>query len=117
MGGGGRRPRGAAGKSGHTHVQAQNISMCGLLSLEFYRPYFDVDTNQVKARLLQALWPIRMNSLFLYHADVEGSGGGGSAPDLYGPVWVSAQLRNRVFVKKKCRPVRRCCRLNSLRAI
>lgn len=76
-----------ATKSSQGTGSAQNISMCGLLSLEFYRPYFDVDTDQVKARLLQATLPMRQATPFLDQTDAEQPGG---APDLYGPVWVSA---------------------------
>jgi hypothetical protein len=41
--------------------------------LEFYKPYFDVDTTQVAKRLLYSLWPFR--TAFL--ADIR------SKPDLY----------------------------------
>lgn len=58
--------------------------MCGLLSLQFYQPYFDVDTSDVKTRLLHAAWPLRKrNSTFL------GEGESSQQADLYGPVWVS----------------------------
>lgn len=59
--------------------------MCGLLSIEFYQPYFNVDTSEVTARLLQAAWPLQRNrsSTFL------GEGESSQRADLYGPVWVS----------------------------
>lgn len=92
----GLRPKGRAPqKSSQGGGSAQNISVCGLLSLEFYRPYFDVDTDEVKARLLQATLPMRQATPFLDQADEEGRGGS-TAPDLYGPVWVS---------NLRCRPM------------
>lgn len=79
------------------------MSMCGLLSIEFYKPYFDVDTSQVKRRLLQSAWPMRKVEPFLPleegagedpgGEDAGGSGRYGGAPDLYGPVWVSKRMR------------------------
>lgn len=78
----------ATDKNYNAQPRGQNISMCGLLSLEFYRPYFDVDTSQVKSRLLQAAWPLRKTLPFLGGADTEGNGRGIAAPDLYSPVWV-----------------------------
>ncbi|CAM9200754.1 unnamed protein product, partial [Laminaria digitata] len=62
------------------------MNMCGLLSLQFYQPYFDVDTSEVKARLLQAAMPMRKTQPFLRTGD--DTEGDGSQPDLYGPVWV-----------------------------
>lgn len=75
-----------AGAGGHAASRAQ-ITMCGLFSLDFYRPYFDVDTVEVKKRLLQAAWPKRTGPPFLSDAD-----GAGAMPDLYGPVWVSRHV-------------------------
>lgn len=60
--------------------------MCGLLSLQFYKPYFDVDTSEVKARLVQAAWPLRKTSPPFLGGESES---GSSKVDLYGPVWVS----------------------------
>eukprot|EP00904_Undaria_pinnatifida_P001307 jgi/Undpi1/11177/HiC_scaffold_30.g13475.m1 len=93
---GGRRG-GGAGSGGGAHSQrnqppGQKMNMCGLLSLQFYQPYFDVDTSQVKARLLQAAQPMRHTEPFLRTGDAEEGEGGGGEPDLYGPVWVSATL-------------------------
>lgn len=68
------------------------MNMCGLLSLQFYQPYFDVNTSQVKARLLQAAVPMRKAEPFLRTGDDVEGGGDGGQPDLYGPVWVSATL-------------------------
>lgn len=58
--------------------------MCGLLSLQFYQPYFDVNTSDVKMRVLQAAWPLRKRSTSFL-----GEGESSQQADLYGPVWVS----------------------------
>lgn len=74
----------AAKKAGRGSPPPQMMSMCGLLSLQFYQPYFDVDTSEVKTRLLQAAWPLRRTaSTFL------GESESSKQTDLYGPVWVS----------------------------
>lgn len=78
----------AADKNSRAQAPRSKMNMCGLLSLQFYRPYFDVDTSQVKGRLLQAAWPMRQTSPFLDQMETEGGDDNG-APDLYGPVWVS----------------------------
>eukprot|EP00656_Telonema_subtile_P042714 TRINITY_DN4853_c0_g1_i1.p1 TRINITY_DN4853_c0_g1~~TRINITY_DN4853_c0_g1_i1.p1 ORF type:complete len:247 (-),score=53.19 TRINITY_DN4853_c0_g1_i1:178-918(-) len=54
-------------------------------SILYYRQYFDVDTEDVKARVLKALRP--MSDTFI--EDVAPN------PDMYGPFWISATL---VFV-------------------
>ncbi|CAM9714182.1 unnamed protein product [Ascophyllum nodosum] len=75
--------------------------MCGLLSVEFYRPYFNVNTSEVKSHLVQAAWPLSRTPPFLDSSNADGNHGqeagsdGRRYPDLYGPVWVSATL---VFV-------------------
>lgn len=80
----GRAAGAGAAKAGRGSPTPQRMSMCGLLSLQFYQPYFDVDTSEVKTRLLQAAWPLRKtSSTFL------GDGESSQHADLYGPVWVS----------------------------
>lgn len=64
----------------------QPSSFCGCFSVAFYRPYFDVDTNQVSARLRKAMWPMSPETF----NDVVGN-----KPDLYGPTWICLTL---VFV-------------------
>ncbi|CAM9767985.1 unnamed protein product [Ectocarpus sp. 6 AP-2014] len=75
----------AEGGRGSPPPPGPKISMCGLLSLQYYQPYFDVDTSEVKTKLLQAIWPMRKTASFLGEAD-------SSKVDLYGPVWVPATL-------------------------
>lgn len=83
-GGGGK----AEGGRGSPPPPGPKISMCGLLSLQYYQPYFDVDTSEVKTKLLQAIWPMRKTASFLGEGD-------SSKVDLYGPVWVSGRRHCR----------------------
>lgn len=85
-----------------------HMSMCGLLSIQFYQPYFDVNTDEVKARLLQAAWPLRKrSSTFL------SEGGSSQQADLYGPVWVREADRiaqHAVVDKRAKQPIPLCSR-------
>lgn len=84
--------RASNGKAGRgSPPPPQSVSMCGLLSIKFYQPYFDVDTSEVKTRLLRAAWPLRKATPpFLAQ-------GGSSQVDLYGPVWVRKHNTGRVL--------------------
>jgi hypothetical protein len=55
---------------------------CGPLSVEYYRPYFDVDSDDVLSRLRRALVPLQAD--WFEHV--------GKRPDLYGPLWICATL-------------------------
>lgn len=57
-----------------------DIPCCGCLSVQFYQPYFDINSDDVKNRLLQALFYCKRGELFLTVV--------GDKPDAYGPVWV-----------------------------
>eukprot|EP00736_Rhodelphis_marinus_P005436 Rmarinus@m.17831 len=52
----------------------------------YYRPYFNVNTDDVKNRCIRALWPLQpmfpKNQTAGYEAP----------PDLYGPFWIAATL-------------------------
>lgn len=87
-GGGGAGAASSGRQNQRNQPPGQKMNMCGLLSLQFYQPYFDVDTSQVKARLLQAAVPMRKAEPFLRTGDDVEGGGDGGQPDLYGPVWV-----------------------------
>ena len=56
-------------------------SICGFLSVEYYRPYFDVSTALVFERMKNGMMPNK--------ADIFGEE---SQPDLYGVVWISLTL-------------------------
>jgi hypothetical protein len=62
-------------------ISPMDIPMCGCLSVKFYQPYFDVDTNEVTQRALQALFYCRREQNFLNLI--------GERADAYGPCWVS----------------------------
>ena len=56
------------------------IPCCGCLSVQFYQPYFDVNSEDVKKRLMHSLFFCKREELFLTVIDEK--------PDAYGPVWV-----------------------------
>lgn len=62
----------------------QTWGMCACLSVEYYRPYFDINTDEVVSRVKQALVVCDPNAQFL---DVVRA-----KPDAYGPWWISTTL-------------------------
>ena len=45
-----------------------DIPLCGILSVKFYRPYFDVDTKDITNRLYHALVSFKVDhSVLFYH--------------------------------------------------
>ena len=56
------------------------IPFCGCLSVKFYQPYFDVDTDDVISRVSNALFYCQRQDNFLTLI--------GDKPDAYGPIWV-----------------------------
>eukprot|EP00742_Colponemidia_sp_Colp-10_P001683 GILJ01001804.1.p1 GENE.GILJ01001804.1~~GILJ01001804.1.p1 ORF type:complete len:289 (+),score=31.56 GILJ01001804.1:43-867(+) len=50
-------------------------------SVTYYQPFFDIDTRDVTARVLKALWPFKKESFFMEQQ-----------PDLYGPFWICTTL-------------------------
>ena len=76
---------------------------CACLSVAYYRPYFDVDTDEVAARLRAALF--FCNEPF--GATLRGK------PDAYGPWWVATTL---VFAVAVTSPHCRCFRGRSRRS-
>lgn len=61
------------------------------LSFEFYQQYFDVDTEQVQARVLNSAFPKIGSNFIRDHVQ--------PMPDLYGPFWVVVTL---VFCASIC---------------
>uniref|UniRef100_A0A915JCD7 Protein YIPF n=1 Tax=Romanomermis culicivorax TaxID=13658 RepID=A0A915JCD7_ROMCU len=51
-----------------------------IFSLEFYRKFFDVDTDVVKWKIADNIWPFLNGKNEKFH------------PDFYGPVWLSSTL-------------------------
>ena len=60
------------------------IPMCGFLSVRYYQPYFDVDTDDVIARMKNSLLFLKQTDNFFSIV--------GEKPDLYGPFWVATTL-------------------------
>ena len=58
-----------------------DIPFCGCLSVRYYQPYFDVDTEDVKTRIAHAFIYCKREQNFLALI--------GDRPDLYGPFWVN----------------------------
>lgn len=57
------------------------IPFCGCLSVRYYQPFFDVDTNDVFTRIASAVFYCNREQNFL--------GLVSEKPDAYGPFWVS----------------------------
>jgi hypothetical protein len=71
-----------SGKAGGSSVGGLvDIPCCGCLSVQFYQPYFDINSEDVKKRLMQSLFYCKREELFVAVV--------GEKPDAYGPVWVS----------------------------
>lgn len=64
-----------------TSKELPDIPMCGFLSIRYYQPYFDVDTNDVVSRITQASFFCNREQNFLTTI--------AEKPDAYGPFWVS----------------------------
>ena len=58
--------------------------LCAFLSIEYYRPYFDVDTAIVLGRIKAGASPWKSEDLFASTQDAQ--------PDLYGPFWIATTL-------------------------
>jgi hypothetical protein len=69
-------------RSSHETVQNKtaDIPFCGCLSVQYYQPYFDVDTVDIVARVTSSFLFCNRETNFLnLIAD---------KPDAYGPIWV-----------------------------
>jgi hypothetical protein len=68
------------------------IPLCGFLSVKYYQPFFDIDTQEVMNRILQASIFCRREQNFLSYI--------GEKPDGYGPFWVNNKeiLKFSLFV-------------------
>ena len=58
-------------------------AVCACFSVEYYRPYFNVDTKDVAKRMLLTFYPPQTPSFSEMTAE---------NPDLYGPIWIAATL-------------------------
>jgi len=62
---------------------------CSCISLDIIRPFFDINTAQVKTRLINAVVPLKFPAFYKEYAE---------KPDLYGPTWVLATLVCFLFI-------------------
>ncbi len=72
------------GGNSTSRTELPDIPMCGFLSLKFYQPYFDVDTEDVISRATQSVLYCRRDGNFMTLV--------GERPDAYGPVWIATSL-------------------------
>ena len=63
---------------------SSNIPLCGCLSVQYYRPFFDIDTKDVYERLVMSSTYCRKDDTF-YQLIKEN-------PDAYGPFWIATIL-------------------------
>lgn len=66
------------------------IPFCGCMSLSFYQPYFDVDTNDIITRVINALFYCKRETNFLTLIETK--------PDAYGPFWIATTLSFTIAV-------------------
>lgn len=45
--------------------EQQDIPLCGFASIQYYQPYFDVDTNEIRTRLISSLTSFRVCKFYL----------------------------------------------------
>jgi len=68
------------------------IPFCGCLTVRYYQPYFDVDTKDVLARILNSLFYCRAGPGENFLALTT------DKPDAYGPFWIATSLLFSVAV-------------------
>mmetsp|Transcript_28293 Transcript_28293/g.27128 ORF Transcript_28293/g.27128 Transcript_28293/m.27128 type:complete len:142 (-) Transcript_28293:95-520(-) len=59
------------------------IPLCGFLSVQYYQPYFDVETSDITSRISYAMFYCKKDT-FLQHIK--------DRPDAYGPLWIATTL-------------------------
>lgn len=69
--------------SNNTNSLGADVPLCGILSVKFYKPYFDVDTRDITSRLYHSLVSFK-DATFLNMISEK--------PDAYGPFWISTSL-------------------------
>lgn len=60
------------------------IPFCGCLSVQFYQPYFDIDTTEVISRIMSSMFYCKREENFLTSLR--------ERPDAYGPFWIVTTL-------------------------
>lgn len=74
---------GATGTKNSGKEAERPTGLCGCLTVQYYQPYFDVDTEDVKERLVRSLQGYKFHD-FVSFTDMK--------PDLYGPFWLCTTL-------------------------
>jgi len=72
----------AASANSQPAASQSKIPLCGFFTVEFYQPYFNVSTNDVKERVKSSLNPLKPRFFELTQEN----------PDLYGPIWIYTTL-------------------------
>ena len=65
-------------------ASGRDIPLCGCLSIQFYKPYFDVDTAEVLSRISHSLIYCGRSENFIALTK--------DKPDAYGPIWIPTTL-------------------------
>lgn len=60
------------------------VPLCGFLTVQYYQPFFDVDTVDISNRILASTFFCRREQNFVTMI--------GDKPDAYGPIWVRKDL-------------------------
>lgn len=68
------------GESRKTEDDSRQMPFCGCISVQYYQPYFDLDTQDVINRIWSSLFFCRRQETFLDSIMQK--------PDAYGPFWV-----------------------------
>eukprot|EP01138_Halocafeteria_seosinensis_P011812 gb/GECG01012072.1/.p1 GENE.gb/GECG01012072.1/~~gb/GECG01012072.1/.p1 ORF type:complete len:226 (+),score=28.95 gb/GECG01012072.1/:1-678(+) len=71
------------GAKAPTQPKTGFAALCACFSVEFYQPYFDVNTMDVVRRMSRVFYPPRTPNFSELTAE---------KPDLYGPIWIGATL-------------------------
>ena len=74
--------------SSSNEQSGSSMPFCGCLSVEYYKPMFDVDTDEVTSRITSSTVYCGRQEQFLSAIEEK--------PDLYGPFWVSLAAIYRV---------------------
>ncbi|EGR27970.1 hypothetical protein IMG5_185530 [Ichthyophthirius multifiliis] len=70
-------------------MQKQQLGICGFLQLEYYQPYFNITSNEIKQRVKSCFLPIKPDFLNIIK----------QKPDLWGPFWILTTL---IFMLYSC---------------
>lgn len=64
-------------------LKLPEIPLCGCMSVQFYQPYFDVETSDIISRISYAMFYCKRDAFLSYIKD---------RPDAYGPLWIATTL-------------------------